>query len=135
MSIVAYGESTDPVVHTAFLNRRVNDKFLTHVYPAGYQPQRESKPPKYKHFSEKWASDGSKVREFVEVVVRPHTTQQRARSPASPSRAGKREIDEFRNVAGPYFKQLDIDDSILFPAPASVVNLESNSIQSLVFFS
>lgn len=132
MSIV-YGEATPSGAEEwipsqgCFRNRRMEDKYLSSVYPAGFAPQRCFNPPKYKHFSEVWTSEGT--REYIPVVSKPHSYQSRAKTPGSPGSPVRKSVgDEFRHVAGPYFKQLDIDDSVNFPAAPSVVDLESTLI-------
>lgn len=130
---ITYGDMAAPEdsgapVHNMFMNRRLQDPFLYNVFPAGFSPDRNIKPPKYKHFGETFDNEG--VREYVPVVCKPHSYQQRARSPPTPKSPIRTNIvDEFRHVAGPYFKQLEIDDSVNFGA-TSVINLESTSIYS-----
>jgi hypothetical protein len=129
---ITYGEMSTPEECEAipcgmFQNRRKQDPYLNNVFPGGFVPQRGVNPPKYKHFSEKFNEEG--VREYIPVVSRPHTYQMRARSPSPPHSPLKDVGDEFRHVAGPYFKQLEIDDSVQF-GMTSVINLESTSMLS-----
>ena len=123
------GEDYEAPVHNQFFNRRIQDPYLSNVFPAGFSPDRSVKPPKYRHFAERFDEDG--VREYIPVVCKPHSYQQRARTPASPKSPIRGTLgDEFRHVAGPFFKQLEIDDSVNFPGQASVVNLDSTSVYS-----
>lgn len=126
---MATPEELDYPVSGMFQNRRMQDPYLVNVFPGGFSPSRGVPPPKYKHFRESFDEQG--VREYVPVVSKPHIYQQR-RTQSPPRSPIKDNVgDEFRHVAGPYFKQLDIDDSVIFGA-TSVVNLDSTSMMSSV---
>jgi hypothetical protein len=126
MSFITYAdEDQNHIVHGNFRNRRIHEPLLSNVYPAGFSLQRDIPPPKYRHFHESYNENG--VREYIPVVAKPQTTMSRSRSPISPLRTMKQnisQVDEFRNVAGRFFKVQDIDDSIQLPGPASAVTLE-----------
>lgn len=130
-SSITYGEmgpDEDIPVHSMFMNRRMQDPYLVNVFPAGFSLERAVQPPKYRQCFQSPENEG--VREYIPVVYKPHSYQQRARTPGSPKSPVRGGVgDEFRHVAGPFFRQLEIDDSVNFGV-TSVINLESTSIYS-----
>jgi hypothetical protein len=132
MTSLTFHDAADPPRQGIFLNRRDNEKYLKNVFPAGFAPPPDAsgvKPPKFQF-------ESKMEREFVNIVAEKRPS---SRSPvkqrSSPEAGAQRGIDEFRHVAGPFFRAIDFDDSFAVPqsGPAHIVNIDAAlSVQSSV---
>lgn len=124
MTSLTFHEAADPPRRGMFFNRRDNEKYLKNVFPAGFVPPPDAsgvRPPKFQF-------ESKMEREFVNIVMEKRPS---SRSPVKPvpttEASAQRGIDEFRHVAGPYFRAIDFDDSFALPqsGPAHVLNIDA----------
>lgn len=139
MTNIAFAEETKLQIKDVFQNRRYHEKWLKNVFPAGFAPPSDAhgvKPQKHRQASE--------PREYIPIIPdkRPgSSTLSKTVGSVSgvipaPILDG---IDEFRHVAGPFFKTIDFrmtdDDTETNRQTATrVVNMDSMlNLQSMVF--